>query len=659
MKSLMPQIDSNDGLFHNGNPATGEQGTRVTDTWLNNLQDRVRDVQAEVHYVLQKAGFKPVENKQTQLYEAIVKIIDDNRKTASLTQKGETKLYTGYDSQSEDLALTPKTGYQLKQLIDSNTRSLGNVIPNSKKSSVVNSNSNDTLATSAAVKTAYDKAVSAEENNLYQKIYVGKDNLQLDLTDRQQLINLFGYSYRINGHLSFTAHNNAQSNITGLPLTTKSPIAVTFYIIGGYSSVYCHYPLLGRSFFSRINFNNTALTYKWIELLTNTGEQTINNQLVLATRGWSKIKFPIDSGGVWRVEMNPNSETDPRFNFVYKMKDNTSRYCSFPVLRKNEVVAYQDWVNAQIADNFTRGKLTTQNLNDIKAYGIYAQEANRDATPERNYPTNFAGTLIVYPSAYNVMQKYINFRSGETYQRNVNIDLRTWSEWRRIDGLNSVSRSGDKMTGSLMIEGSAPGGFANGLMLKNKAGGQNTGVFVDFYQTDNIPRASMLMRDAGNNSTQIEFLNTPEGADWYRDSRQGVLTISSTGGLWSKSYGWLHDHFAKQDDIRNVWNELNNTYRKNRYRHQYYPHHYNSAEVFDIPMADNGVMRVIIMNVTINGYAKVNLPEAFNGSCVVQATDVGGGQKRVGANIQNGNVVEIHNSGQTDFQILAIGWYGW
>ena len=163
MKSLMPQIDSNDGLFHNGNPATGEQGTRVTDTWLNNLQDRVRDVQAEAHYVLQKAGFQPVENKQTQLYEAIVKIIDDNRKTASLTEKGETQLYTGYDSQSEDLALTPKTAYQLKQLIDSNTRSLGNVIPNSKKSSAVNSNSADTVATSAAVKTAYDKGVEAEE----------------------------------------------------------------------------------------------------------------------------------------------------------------------------------------------------------------------------------------------------------------------------------------------------------------------------------------------------------------------------------------------------------------------------------------------------------------------------------------------------------------
>ena len=108
MKSLMPQIDSNDGLFHNGNPATGEQGTRVTDTWLNNLQDRVRDVQAEAHYVLQKAGFQPVENKQTQLYEAIVKIIDDKRKTASLTQKGEVQLSSSTNSDSETQAATSK-----------------------------------------------------------------------------------------------------------------------------------------------------------------------------------------------------------------------------------------------------------------------------------------------------------------------------------------------------------------------------------------------------------------------------------------------------------------------------------------------------------------------------------------------------------------------
>lgn len=222
-----------------------------------------------------------------------------------------------------------------------------------------------------------------------------------------------------------------------------------------------------------------------------------------------------------------------------------------------------------------------------------------------------------------------------------------------------VSKSGDAINGMLFIDGVKSGGFANGLVIRNKTGGENTSGFVDFYQSDTVPRASIWFRDAGKNSTQIEFLNTPEGSDWNRDSRQLALKIASTGALWSKQYGWLHDYFAKQADINNVWKELNNTYRKNRYRHQHYPHHYNGAEVFDVPMADNGVMRVIIMNVTINGYAKVNLPESFNGSCMVQATDVGGGQKRVGANIQNGNIVEIHNSGETGFQILAIGWYGW
>lgn len=404
MKSLMPQIDSNDGLFHNGNPATGEQGTRVTDTWLNNLQDRVRDVQAEAHYVLQKAGFQPVENKQTQLYESIVKIIDDNRKKASTTQKGEVQLTSDTGLDSEELGLTAKAGKKLAQMIAVVQLALNNYIPLNKRSSSVNSNDENNVATSKAVKTAYDKGVEAKN---------AADNAQ---------------------HSADAANNNANGRVS-----------------------------------------------KW----------------------------------------------------------------------------------------------------------------------------------------------------------------------------------GDTITGSLAITGSQSGGFANGLMLKNKAGGPNTSVFVDFFQSDNIPRASMWMKDAGNNSTQIEFLNTPEGADWNIDSRQNVFTITSSGNLWSRQYGWLHNYFAKQADISNVWIELNNTYRKNRYRSQHYPHHYNGAAVFDVPVADNGVMRVIIMNVTVYGYAKVNLPEAFNGSCMVQATDVGGGRKVVGANIQNGNVVEIHAAGEVGLNILAIGWYGW
>ena len=198
MKSLMPQIDSNDGLFHNGNPATGEQGTRVTDTWLNNLQDRVRDVQAEAHYVLQKAGFRPAENKQTQLYEAIVKIIDDNRKSASTTQKGEVQLTSDTGLDSEELGLTAKAGKKLAKLIATVQLALNNYIPLNKRSSAVNSNDENNVATSKAVKTAYDKGVDAK---------TAADNAQLSAND--------GINRANNAQLSAdAANNNADSRVS-------------------------------------------------------------------------------------------------------------------------------------------------------------------------------------------------------------------------------------------------------------------------------------------------------------------------------------------------------------------------------------------------------------------------------------------------------------
>ncbi|MDC4237650.1 phage tail protein [Pasteurella multocida] len=85
---------------------------------------------------------------------------------ASLIKKGLVKLYSGNDSDSEEMAATPKAVKTLKGFIDAITRSLNNYIPNSKKSSAVNSNSEDTIGTSKAVKIAYDRAVEAEKKGL-------------------------------------------------------------------------------------------------------------------------------------------------------------------------------------------------------------------------------------------------------------------------------------------------------------------------------------------------------------------------------------------------------------------------------------------------------------------------------------------------------------
>lgn len=317
---------------------------------------------------------------------------------ASLVKKGIVKLFSGYDSDAEDMAATPKAIKGLKALIDAITRNLGNYIPNSKKSSAVNSNSADTVATSAAVKTAYDKGVEAK-----------------------------------------TAANNAQSS---------------------------------------------------------------------------------------------------------------------------------------------------------------ANAANNNA----------------------------NLR---------------------------VSKSGDEMTGSLAIAGSQSGGFASGLMLKNKAGGPNTSVFVDFYQTDNIPRASMWMRDAGNNSTQIEFLNTPEGADWYRDSRQNVFTITSSGNLWSRAYGWLHDFFAKQNDINNVWKELNNNVMKRGdFISNWYPNHYNGTTVYKIRHLN---LMITVMHAT--GGKELILPEHYDGHFGVWATDRGTGSISVNSNYPVGNNrVRVGGRDDTAVAVLVVGY---
>ena len=77
---------------------------------------------------------------------------------ATTTQRGLTHHYSGYDSDSEDFSASAKAIKIIKGFIDSNTRNFGNYIPNSKKSNAVNSSSGDTVATSAAVKTANDNA---------------------------------------------------------------------------------------------------------------------------------------------------------------------------------------------------------------------------------------------------------------------------------------------------------------------------------------------------------------------------------------------------------------------------------------------------------------------------------------------------------------------
>ena len=282
MKTLLPEINSADNRFHNGDPSTGEQGTRVTDTWLNDVQDRVRDVQAEAHYVLTKAGFTPKNEQQTQLYQAIVKIIDDNRKSASTTQKGEVRLTSDTGLDSEELGLTARAGKKLAQMIATVQLALNNYIPLSKRSSAVNSNDENNVATSKAVKTAFDKGVEAK---------TAADAAQRTANDGVAKATVAQTSANTANKKADSANDNANG---------------------------------------RVSKNGDTIT----------GDLRINS----TNNGWSKLQLGTTKG-LWELEVNPNShnENDRRFNMKYN--GDHVVYLAFPTIGNNgEIAAYRSWV---------------------------------------------------------------------------------------------------------------------------------------------------------------------------------------------------------------------------------------------------------------------------------------------------------------------------
>lgn len=81
---------------------------------------------------------------------------------ADTTKAGIVQLTDDTGLDSNKLGLSARAGKKLAQLISTVQLALGNYIQNNKKSNSVTSNSNDNVATSSAVKTAYDKGVEAK-----------------------------------------------------------------------------------------------------------------------------------------------------------------------------------------------------------------------------------------------------------------------------------------------------------------------------------------------------------------------------------------------------------------------------------------------------------------------------------------------------------------
>ncbi|WP_077664066.1 phage tail protein, partial [Rodentibacter caecimuris] len=179
--------------------------------------------------------------------------------------------------------------------------------------------------------------------------------------------------------------------------------------------------------------------------------------------------------------------------------------------------------------------LSNEDLNSIAVTGIYGQSLNSNSTSARHYPIEQAGKLIVTGSSgFGAQQLYISYHDNHIYARGKNQN--GWSDWKRIDGLNGVSKSGDTMTGNLVID-------TDDSLLKGKRSGVNkyavglrnstSNDVVVLNYTDNTS-IELLANSVYSNKTLVAPGMILEDSDWTG------LNIKNLSGRYVRFEGNPH-----------------------------------------------------------------------------------------------------------------------
>lgn len=158
-----------------------------------------------------------------------------NVPSADTQTKGIVRLTSSVESESEELGLTAKAGKYLASLIAKIPESLTGYIKTSSISSRVDSDSIETVATSKAVKLAYDKAVEAN-NNADGKVSKNGDTITGNLSIHNgdfsglSLHNDSGHYMRIEGT---TNASNRMLTLAYRDSNNRNVAVVTFIKRGG------------------------------------------------------------------------------------------------------------------------------------------------------------------------------------------------------------------------------------------------------------------------------------------------------------------------------------------------------------------------------------------------------------------------------------------
>lgn len=413
MKSKLKNINSNTGKFIDGNPTSGELGTIVTAEWLNGVQERVQDIFEELKNVLALANLQPDDNKITQVADAIRAYVQT---------------------------------FNLK--IESNTRSLANVIPNSKKSNAVNSNSADTVATSAAVKIAYDKGVEAKtaadgaqrtandgvaKAKTAQAAAEAAQRTANDGVSKATTAQNTANSAVTKADNAQQAADNANSNANGRVLKSGDTMTGMLKITGSSTTYQVNdygWPkkieLSGDSVIgneaSVIGFNNNGTlhlggkpnsnefnasideTGLWVkgDVVTKSGA-SLNNAL-MKTGGvvtgdtsfkqgdWSGIGFYNNSGRCARIESNPHSDNN-MLSFIYRESNGSNINVAYLPRKNGNILLDADFTYQKIG-NFEIRKYPDGTM--IQTYFINQYDLKDWKEKSFNWAQAFVGVPMIF-----------------------------------------------------------------------------------------------------------------------------------------------------------------------------------------------------------------------------------------------------------------------
>lgn len=359
--------------------------------------------------------------------------------------------------------------------------------------------------------------------------------------------------------------------------------------------------------------------------------------------------FP-DIGRGWGISFDQTGGIPPMewFNFLFKRTDEKfgylfqrglSEWSATQTYPKGALVQYKNLTYKAKRENTNKNPEQTNSL-DWQRWG-FTQSELKSATLTESGITQLLTSINSDDETKSATPKSVK----KAYDKGV--EAKNAADDANTNANGRVSKSGDAINGMLFIDGVKSGGFANGLVIRNKTSGQNTSGFVDFYQSDTVPRASIWFRDAGKNSTQIEFLTTPDGSDFNRDSRQNAFTIGAQGALWSKQYGWLHNFFTKQTESYK-WSDVGG---------QFYPQHYSGCQTIRLRASKTGGLLITLMNLRDILNATIMLPERYTGFAKIIVTDAGDARHSYGASMINQNSFAFYGRGQnTAANVVIIGW---